>query len=336
MRPTVFILSFISIFLFTVPASAQVMRGVTSSVGVTEQDIIDAGELGANVIRYPLYTDKPEDYMTESAYYAWLDRALDRLDDLMPAFEQAGVKVIISMHMPPGGAYLQKGQSVYRLFSEAWTQQAIVVAWDTIARRYATNPNVWGYDTLNEPQVKKVVKGLKDWNKIASDIAYAIRAVDSAHYIIIESIYGNPSLISKLKVIPLPGIVYSVHMYYPLSFQHQGLYGNKMGIAYPTKKLNKKHLAKILKPVVTFAKKKRVPIYIGEFSAIRWAPGGSAYSYLADTLDIMEQNGWHWTYHAFREANAWSVEHTSDYYDHNPAASMTDREMLLRQYFNRN
>jgi len=43
-------------------------------------------------------------------------------------------------------------------------------------------------------------------------------------------------------------------------------------------------------------------MYIGEFSAIRWAPDGSAYRYLKDLIDVFEAHGWDWSYHAFRES----------------------------------
>lgn len=32
--------------------------------------------------------------------------------------------------------------------------------------------------------------------------------------------------------------------------------------------------------------------------------------YLADVIDLFEEYGWDWSYHAFREWAGWSVEHT--------------------------
>ena len=48
-------------------------------------------------------------------------------------------------------------------------------------------------------------------------------------------------------------------------------------------------------------------IYVGEFSAIAWAPGAA--DYIRDCIDVFEEYGWDWTYHAFREWDGWSVEH---------------------------
>ena len=45
----------------------------------------------------------------------------------------------------------------------------------------------------------------------------------------------------------------------------------------------------------------------GEFSVINWAKGGDRY--LADMIELFEEYGWDWAYHAFREWDAWSIEH---------------------------
>ena len=59
--------------------------------------------------------------------------------------------------------------------------------------------------------------------------------------------------------------------------------------------------------MLAFQKKHNCRIYVGEFSAAIWAPG--AEKYLADCISLFEEFGWDWTYHAFREATVWSLEH---------------------------
>ncbi len=51
-------------------------------------------------------------------------------------------------------------------------------------------------------------------------------------------------------------------------------------------------------------------IYVGEFSAIRWAPGADRY--LRDSLELFEEYGWDWSSHSFREWDGWSLEHSGD------------------------
>lgn len=79
-----------------------------------------------------------------------------------------------------------------------------------------------------------------------------------------------------------------------------------------------------------------MPIYIGEFSAIRWAPDDSACRYLRDAIEIFESHGWDWSYHAFREWQGWSVEHGEDRANAGPAAAPSSRERLLREWYGRN
>ena len=65
-----------------------------------------------------------------------------------------------------------------------------------------------------------------------------------------------------------------------------------------------------MKPVREFQRKHCARIYVGEFSAACWAP--NAGKYLADCIDMFEEYGWDWSYHAFREWQGWSVEHEGD------------------------
>jgi hypothetical protein len=152
--------------------------------------------------------------------------------------------------------------------------------------------------------------------------------------------WANPDALKGFKPLPLTNVVYSVHMYLPQAFTHQGVFGKPSGIAYPGrcdgKLWDKAAVREALQPVVDFQEKYRVPIYIGEFSAIRWAPGTSAADYLRDCLAVFEEHGWHWAYHAFREWDGWSVEHGPDPNDHQRSQARTDREQLLRSAFARN
>ena len=78
----------------------------------------------------------------------------------------------------------------------------------------------------------------------------------------------------------------------------------------------------------------RIHIYVGEFSAIRWAPGAD--NYLRDCIDIFEEYGWDWTYHAYREWDVWSVEHGSDPQDHLPTTAPSERKTILLNWFGKN
>jgi hypothetical protein len=130
-------------------------------------------------------------------------------------------------------------------------------------------------------------------------------------------------------------------MYVPHTFTHQGVSGLPTGISYPGKIGNQEYdkdaLRKVLKPVREFQLAYNVHIYVGEFSAIRWAPGAA--TYLSDCIDIFEEYGWDWSYHAYREWPGWSVEHENQPVNatvHKLATTDTDRKKLLLSWFAKN
>ena len=138
----------------------------------------------------------------------------------------------------------------------------------------------------------------------------------------------------------MTGVVYSVHMYVPHQFTHQGVHKPSRGIEYPGmidgKYWDKAALRRVLQPVREWQRDYGAQIYLGEFSAIRWAPGDSAANYLRDCIELFEEFGWDWSYHAFREWNGWSVEHGPDKADSAPSPAQTGREKLLREWYRKN
>jgi hypothetical protein len=211
-----------------------------------------------------------------------------------------------------------------------------------MARRYKGAKAVWGYDLLNEPIEGAFAEGCDDWQDLAERAARAIRAIDPQRPIIVEPAQGGgPEGMRELRPINVPNVIYSFHMYQPHAFTHQGVHddwtkrpvypGVIDGVAW-----DKARLEAALKPAIDFQKAYGAHIYVGEFSAIRWAPEGSACRYIRDLIDLFEAHGWDWSYHAFREWQGWSVEHGADRADAAPAKEPTDREKLLRGWYAKN
>ena len=99
---------------------------------------------------------------------------------------------------------------------------------------------------------------------------------------------------------------------------------------------NRAELEAAMQPAVDFQKAYGVHIYVGEFSAVRWAPDNSAYRYLKDLIELFEAHGWDWSYHAFRESGCWSVELGPDRADLTPVATPTMRQKLLQEWLSKN
>jgi aryl-phospho-beta-D-glucosidase BglC (GH1 family) len=318
------------------------LRGTMINTNMTEADLRVLGEWKANHVRWQLcwngFPRSPADKGDLEAYDKWLEGALKHLDDLLPVCEQFGILVLVDLHTPPGG---RNDANDCLLFQEKRFQDHFLKVWDKIAKRYKGNKNVWGYDLVNEPVEGPVGDDVLDWQALAEKTAKLVRAIDPDHAIIVEPApWGGPDALQNLEPINVPGVVYSCHMYAPFQFTHQGVYNNPTGVEYPGmiggKMWDKEQLRRALKPALDFQKDYGVHMYIGEFSAIRWAPNDSACTYLRDVIDIMEEYGWDWAYHAFREWDGWSVEHGTDKNDNKRSATPTSRQQLLQSWFAKN
>jgi endoglucanase len=109
--------------------------------------------------------------------------------------------LILDLHAAPGGQgndlNISDGDTTKpSLWASAANQQKTIALWQEIARRYANEPWIGGYDILNEPNFG-FTNPLKDKNgtgekvnaplkKLLMDITQAIRAIDKKHMIIIE------------------------------------------------------------------------------------------------------------------------------------------------------
>jgi len=351
------------------------LRGMQVSPGIDEDSLRELGrEWNANVVRLMLVRRGREalgDPLDLAAYDRWLDAELDRLDAALQRCERHGLMAVVDLHSPPGGGRTPAGYIGVSdgLFTNPACQKKFVETWERIARRYKGARAVWGHDLGNEPQLlpdvdpgrvfegavvtlqtplRKEGEGLDDWEDLAARAARAVRAIDPRPAIILEPPQGySPQGLAGFQPLDLPDVVYSVHMYVPSAFTHQGVHELQDRVPWVKKyrypgviegqTWDRARLEKALEPVIDFQRRYNAHIFIGEFSAIRWAPDDSAYRYLKDVIDLFEEHGWDWTYHCYREGwDGWSVEHGPDLNDHALAKRPTTREALLRDWYARN
>lgn len=319
------------------------LRGAMVSPAITPDSLRTFGhDWNANLVRWQVIRSNSQ-AVSQPDYDKWLDGELARLDAALPICRKQGLLVVVDLHSPPGGAPSPGGYAAADadLFSGKACQARFVEVWQRIARRYKGVPGIWGFDLVNEPIEDSLAEDTDDWSRLAERAGRAIRAIDPSRTLIVECAAGaNPGGFDSLTPLPLPNVVYSVHMYLPHAFTHQGVFGPSPDVVYPGmvegRRWDRAQLLAALKPVMEFQKRYGVHIYVGEFSAIRWAPDDSACRYLKDLVEIFEGNGWDWSYHAFREWDGWSVEHGADRNDHSPTVQPTTRQAMLRSWYARN
>lgn len=310
------------------------LRGVMVDTGLNAAGVGVLDGWGVNVVRWQLGKTAYPDGLLRADYDAVLLAELAKLDAVLPAFRAAGIAVVLDLHS------LSEG-----LFASGSAQRRLIDTWRMLASRYKTGGSipdgvaVWSYDIANEPDQAPWNENLLNWNELAEQVSLAIREIDPAKTIIVESTLGEASRFAWLQPVRVGGVVYSFHYYRPWTYTAQGLEisqphtpfyypGTIDGVAW-----DRARMVADLQVVSDFQARHAVSIYVGEFSTVRWAPGGAGY--LADCISVYEEKGWDWSYHAFREWQGWSAEINAATPRHlsTPAATPTDRLQTLLNAF---
>ena len=316
------------------------LRGVMSPVrDMTEDDFATLREWGVKLLRYQMVRGwgvKNADRDLDD-YDKWLGGKLDHLEFfVLPTAVRYGMKVVIDLHVPPGG----KGEGdEMNMFYEPEYAKHFVRCWMRIAKRFRGNAAVYGYDLINEPkQTRPPAKGMDCWT-LQRKTAERIRTIDPDTPIIVETNLAASPYAMPSKPFDLKDIIYQVHVYIPVEYTHQRVFANQhnMPMKWPDPSRGWERdfciRERILKPVRDFQLKYGARIYVGEFSAICWAEGADRY--LSDCIDLFEEFGWDWTYHAFREWEGWSVEHEGPDAGHIVRSADNPRKRVLLKAFSK-
>jgi aryl-phospho-beta-D-glucosidase BglC (GH1 family) len=266
-------------------------------------------------------------------YRNWLNGELAKLDQFIPQAHANHMYVVIDLHAPPGGG----STTGMRLFTQTNYQDELVHTWQTIATKYVNEPTVWGYDLVNEPVVGFAPTNIDGWNELATRVGLAIRAIDTTHAIIVEPEFGSDSsgFDYLTPLAGVSGVVYSPHVYNPMTYTHQGINGYP---AWPATQNvpTQADLTTYTQSARNFQLDYNVNMYVGEFSVIRSAQGAqSPATYLDNAVTLFDSYGWDWTYHAFRESQYWDLEYPNGTAT-TPHPTVTDRLQVIKSRFSNN
>lgn len=286
------------------------LRGVMGrGTNLPEADLKTLHSWGVNLVRAQIIRNwgKINTELDLEEYNRWFDQRLKDLEATIERAKQYGIKFVIDLHTPPGGKIDTYNM---RMFFEKKYADAFLNCWRKIATRFRGNPQIYAYDLVNEP-VQSVPSECDYW-ELQRRAAEVVRAIDPDTPIMIESNESDrPQTYTYLSPLRMDNVIYQVHMYFPLEYTHQRLQGKGAVIHYPGlingEMWNRDKIRETLQPVRDFQLRHKCKIYVGEFSAIVWAPGAD--QYIRDCIAVFEEYGWDWTFHAFREWAGWSVEH---------------------------
>ena len=324
------------------PQMKGVMLGASG-----EKEFADLHRMGATLVRYQMHASWSQftnALDAVAAFNAQLDKWLDHLDAMLPWSRKYGIKICVDMHTHIGGATKEEYSSDM-IFVEKKYEDVLVATWERIARRFKGNEDaIYGYDLFNEPIDRENKLTTTTWRAVFCRTIEAIRAIDPVTPIVVEpNCNASPRGFDVKNIYGLKGfepllydnLIYSVHVYQPMEYTHQGLFKNKAQyrpVGYPNKETgwDKEFVRKDIQSVRDFQLKTGARIYVGEFSAAAYAPG--AEKYLNDLCELFRDYGWDWTYHAFRESSCWSVEHEGASFHEMKPAKNTPRRMVLEKF----
>lgn len=233
---------------------------------ITREDIFYIKSLGLNSVRVPF------DYrLFANEYYlgSHEPRGFELLDRVIDWCREAGIWVVLDMHCAPGsqaGWNTDGGYTYPWLFEDSGegSRQQTIDIWTTIAKHYANDTTVIGYDLLNEPihqfcDTARLNARLEPFYKRLVD---EIRKVDQNHIVFVAGAFWN----RNFDVFTEPfddKMVYTTHLY-------------SLSDAYCS-----------FDYFVNFSKKHDVPIWVGEFN-------GRTTELLDSIYTLCEQNHFGW------------------------------------------
>ncbi len=314
------------------------LRGFTMGGTAKEFPVLleeAVGKWNINLIRYAIHNEAEAAINGGTSQEAW-DRLIALLPEHLDLAKKLGVTVAILAEYPNEEASSKYPKDSAGRLHAYWTDEsnlaALVTGWKQIAEICKDRDQPIWYDIFNEPLDWKDMPSFpKNWPRWAQTIVDEIRKIDPKHPIVIAT--GPGGLCWGMKDFPVlngGNLIYEVHLYSPHEYTHQGLsdiHATDLKKAYLDMQKpwpgefsdsdmagywDRTMLEFVLKPAIDFQRRNpTIPIFVGEFSVARWAPGGD--QYLKDCIAIFEKYGWDWTYHSFHNDPMWSLEHTDEF-----------------------
>ncbi len=283
----------------------------------TEADVKYIKACGATAVRIPLNYHLFED---DARPFQYLEKGFARLDRALSWCAQHGVYAILDLHAAQGYQnhdwHCDNATNHGFLWQHPHFQDRVVAFWEEVARRYADNPTVAGYNVMNEPSsgyINRVGPMIPpetpNWrllNAVYHRAVTSIRAIDPKHIIYLDG-DAYAYLFEGLQAPFADNLVYDYHWYMPPALG-PGKYPGTIGGQYWDK-------AELRKQVMAhqgyqFAQKHNVPLWCGEFGCYLQGPPDELADRVRgmdDHLAVLEELDIHWTSFTYKDVGlmAW-------------------------------
>jgi endoglucanase len=157
---------------------------------ITAADVAEWASWGVNSIRLPMNY-----HALSSADGTYIEAGFQVLDQFIGWCKANSIYVILDLHAAPGAQNCEEMSDTPDGIAHLWTEpqtyrQWTIDLWQTVAKRYANETGVGGYDIFDEPYDTEssgdFSTGIGTLRQMYLDITTAIRAVDTNHVIFFE------------------------------------------------------------------------------------------------------------------------------------------------------
>jgi endoglucanase len=243
-------------------------------------DVDSMRRWGFNSVRLPMHYNLytlPIEKEPVAGQNTWIDKGFKMTDALLAWCKANHMYLILDLHAAPGGQgndlnISDRNTDHPSLWDSEANKQKMIALWRKLADRYKNEPNIGGYDIINEPNwgfddPANDKNGLKEktnapLRKLMIDITAAIREVDKKHIIIIE---GNGWGNNYNGILPTwdKNMVLSFHKYWNYNDQ------------------------KSIEHIIKTRDQYNVPVWLGE-------TGENSNVWLTEAIGLLEKNNIGW------------------------------------------
>lgn len=279
---------------------------------IQEEDFRRVAKYGFNCIRLPFHHRVIE---TRPNHYDPDGVAL--FDKIISWAKRAKVYLILDLHAAPGSQnHDWHSDSDGR--AEFWQQdeyrRRTISLWEFLADRYKSEEIIAGYDLLNEP----VLHDIKLLNEFYRRLITNVRKADPNHIFFVEGNTWSQD-IACLEEFDDDNYALSVHFYHPLEYTFNYIPHATHPFKLNNVRWDKKQIRRHLAAYSFWAKKRRLPIFVGEFGVNYRGGFYGEDQWLKDTLDCFNDFGFHWTYWTYKAVkNSFFPDGIFSYYDNPP------------------
>ncbi len=269
---------------------------------INENDFKYLKSLGINTLRIPFNYRLFEN---DQNPYSYMEEGFREIDRILKLCEKFKLYAILDLHAAAGGQnpdwHSDNAIGESLLWEYADFRKRTILLWKHIAKRYASNNWIAGYDLLNEPVV--MIQNKNILNQFYTDLIREIRTVDKNHILFIEGdMYATQ--FEMFEPFEDPNIACSFH-FYPFLRQH-------LSSKEKQKERIEDRLFRDVSLKDIFDRLKR-PVWCGETGALFNHGNRNLHeSMLEDILEIYTKYGISWSLWTYKDARSMGTIHPKE------------------------